>query len=134
MQNRPYDTAKKSKQLLTGILLLLFGVGGTFGTYEEWKKSQQCSGRTIGQFNNEYKVKGSTSYMTYTFSVDGKTYSGKDEIEFDEPKEQSVMVRYDPADPAHNEIQAKPHWLFLLPVAGFLIGGVVFVALGASKK
>ncbi len=134
MQKRPYDTVKKSKQLLTGFLLLLFGIGGSLGNYQDWKKSQKCSAKTLGQFNPEYKVKSGTSYMTYTFSVDGKTYSGKDEIEFDEPKEQAVVVRYDPADPSHNEIQAKPHWFFLLPIAGFLIAGVVFVALGVSKR
>jgi hypothetical protein len=134
MQKRPYDTVKKSKQLLTGILLLLFGVGAAFGTYEEWKKSQKCSAKTLGQFNPEYRIKRGTSYVTYSFSVDGKRYSGKDEIEFDEPKDLSVIVRYDPADPSHNEIQSKPHWAFLLPVVGFLIGGVVFLVLGASKR
>lgn len=134
MQQPSHDPVRKRNQLLIGALLLLMGIGMGLVLYGDWRDSQRCSATAIGQLDPVYRLRDSRYEITYTFFANGRTYAGRDSIESENPKFPHMLVRYDPNDPNHNEIQAKPYWTYLIAEVVVVLVGVVCVILGCIRR
>jgi hypothetical protein len=131
----------------TVFLIILIGLPLFFGylTYQLYSSYNRVDNglKANAVINKEYtEIRGRTGIkysVTYTFKVDGKTYTGSSDIR-SEPKNKRVVVLYDPTDPSNNKLEGSIDFYEELLIAGIcavilgVFANVISFALSSRNK
>ncbi len=130
---KPWSRQRSWAVLLAGVLVTLLGVGATILTWS----MHQHDARQRARFVEVTAARGASGLVSFR-TLDGQRIRVPEPRRHGDPAGNglTMQIRYDPADPEHvivGESTAARDITFAIVALKLLIGGSVFVALGALR-